>query len=56
MACAPAAFKNCDDLFAAGLGQMIREKAAIAYDHSKCHFALRCHVLAPSIVVPAYDC
>jgi hypothetical protein len=25
----------------------MREKAAIAYDNSECHLALRCHVVAP---------
>jgi hypothetical protein len=39
--------KDCDDFFAAGFGQVMREKSAIAYDDSECHFALRCHVRAP---------
>jgi hypothetical protein len=41
------ALKCCDDFFPAGLGQVMREKAAIAYDNSECHFALHCHVPAP---------
>ncbi len=42
--------QNCDDLFAAGLGQMIGEESAVAHHYTKCHFALRCHLLAPSIL------
>jgi len=30
---------------------MAREKAAITHYDSKCHFALRCHFLAPLTVI-----
>ena len=39
--------ENRDDFITAGLGQVVREKAAITNYDSKGHFALRCHVLAP---------
>jgi hypothetical protein len=39
--------KYCDDFFPPGFGQVMRKKAAIAYDNSECHLALRCHVVAP---------
>ena len=45
-------FKCCDDFFTAGLGQVMREKAAISYNNSKCHLALRCHDHC-SFVAPA---
>ena len=48
-------FKNRDDLVAAGLGQMIGEKAAIAHNHAKCHCSLRCHLSSLPLVAKAHD-
>ncbi len=52
MALRARGLKNLDDLVAAGLGQMIREKSAIAHNDSKCHYSLRCHIVHSLVVLP----
>jgi hypothetical protein len=47
-------FQHGDDFIAARLGEMAREKPAVAYDYSKRHCSLHSHFLiAPCRIKPA---